>query len=92
MKFLTPGEQRSVLLNSYNALADGGLAMHIIHAPSIDGTEELKNWQYRVNPDKLLDQLRAKNIPAAKLAFNSASDVPWLKPTTALIINTPALL
>lgn len=87
MKFLTPEEQLQTIINSYQALAQGGLAMHILHEPSIKGTSELRAWQHRVNPDDLIEQLKAKNIPATKLVFNSESDVAWLRETTVIAIK-----
>lgn len=87
MKFLTPEEQLHSIENSYQALAQNGLAMHILHEPSIKGTSELRAWQHRVNPDELIEQLKAKNIPAIKLVFNSESDVVWLRETTVIAIT-----
>lgn len=87
MKFLTPEEQLQTIYNSYQALAQDGLAMHILHEPSIKGTSELRAWQHRVNPDELIEQLKAKNITATKLVFNSESDVAWLRETTVIAIK-----
>jgi len=87
MKFLTPEEQFQTIENSYQALGKNGLAMHILHEPSIKGTSELRAWQHRVNPDDLILQLKAKNIPATKLVFNSESDVAWLHETTVIALK-----
>lgn len=87
MKFLTPEEQIQVMKNSYHALSNNGLAMHIMHVPSIKGTTELRTWQYRVNPDSLLKQLKKEDIPATKLIFDSESDVEWLRETTVIVIQ-----
>ncbi len=87
MKFLTAEEQLQAMKNSYAALADNGLAMHIMHAPSIKGTAELKAWQYRVNPDALLERLHEEKIPARKLVFESKSAVDWLRETTVITIR-----
>lgn len=86
MKFLTPQEQLQTIENSYKALGINGLAMHIIHEPSIKGTSELRSWQYRVNPDELIQSLHAENIPAVKLEFESESDVAWLRETTVIAV------
>lgn len=86
MKFLSPGEQLQTIKNSYQALGKNGLAMHILHEPSIKGTAELRAWQHRVDPDELIDKLKDDNIPATKLVFNSQSDVAWLRETTVIAI------
>ena len=87
MKFLTPEEQLQAMKNSYGALAYTGLAMHIMHAPSIKGTSELRAWQYRVNPDVLLEQLQRDGIPSKKVVFESESEVSWLRETTVIVIQ-----
>jgi hypothetical protein len=87
MKFLTPSEQLQTIKNSYQALGENGLAMHILHEPSINGTAELRAWQHRVNPDELIDKLKDDNITATKLVFNSQSDVAWLRETTVIAIQ-----
>lgn len=87
MKFLTPEEQILAMKNSYYALSDHGLAMHIMHVPSIKGTGELRAWQYRVNPNSLLKQLKKNGISATVLVFNSESDVNWLRETTVIVIK-----
>lgn len=87
MKFLTAEEQLKVLKNSYDALGIGGVAMHIMHEPSIKGTPELRSWQYRVDPDELIRQLQTQWIPAHKLVFDSDSEVDWLRETTVLVMQ-----
>lgn len=87
MKFLTPEEQLQTIQNSYHALSEGGLAMHILHEPSIKGTPELRSWQHRVNPDTLIDRLKEKYMPAIKLVFDSESDVAWLRETTVIVLK-----
>lgn len=87
MKFLTPDEQLQTINNSYRALGENGLAMHILHEPSIKGTAELRAWQHRINPDELIDKLKDDNITATKLVFNSQSDVAWLRETTVIAIQ-----
>lgn len=87
MKFLSPEEQLLTILNSCQALTSPGLAMHIIHEPSIKGTPELRAWQYRVDPDDLIVKLKNKGIPAEKLYFESGSTIDWLKDTTVLVIK-----
>lgn len=87
MKFLVPEDQLLTIKNSYDALADNGLAMHIVHSPSIKGTAELREWQHRVDPDALLEQLKKEGIPAKKLVFESESDVDWLRETTVIMIR-----
>lgn len=87
MKFLSADEQKHVVINSYNALREGGLAMHIMHEPSIKGTKELRDWQYRVNPDHLLEDALAHKIDAKKIIFQSESLVDWLRETTILILK-----
>ncbi len=85
MKFLTPQEQLLALKQAYAALSNGGLAMHIIHSPSIKGTTELKDWQFRVDPDALIKQLKTTGIKAKKMEFESKSKVPWLRETTVIV-------
>ncbi len=87
MKFLTKEEQIEVIKNSYDALGVGGVAMHIMHEPSIKGTKELRSWQHRVDPDELLQQLAASDIPARKLVFQSESTVEWLRETTVIVLQ-----
>ncbi|KKP37827.1 MAG: hypothetical protein UR27_C0002G0003 [Candidatus Peregrinibacteria bacterium GW2011_GWA2_33_10] len=87
MKFLTPEEQFSTITNSYQALEENGLAMHILHEPSIKGTSELREWQNRVNPDELIKKLDEIGIPATKITFNSESDVAWLRETTVIVLQ-----
>lgn len=87
MKFLTSEEQLKTMVNSYQALCQGGIAMHVIHEPSIKGTQELRSWQYRVDPDALLKQLKERKIPVQKLVFESESNVEWLRKTTALLLS-----
>lgn len=87
MKFLTAEEQIKTLCNSYTALDSGGIAMHIMHEPSIKGTAELRSWQFRVDPDALLASLIDMGIPAEKLVFESESNVPWLRETTVLLLK-----
>lgn len=87
MKFLTSEEQLKTIVNSYQALCQGGVAMHIIHEPSIQGTQELRSWQHRVDPDTLLMQLKERQIPVQKLVFESESSVEWLRKTTVLLLS-----
>ncbi len=87
MKFLSPGEQFLTMKNSYNALTKGGIAMHIMHEPSVEGTSELRSWQHRVNPELLLKQLKSEKIIAKKLVFESESNVSWLRKTTVLVLQ-----
>jgi hypothetical protein len=87
MKFLTPKEQFRTIQNSYAALATGGVAMHIIHEPSIKGTSELRSWQYRVNPERLVVQLKKAGIRAKMLEFESESHVGWLRKTTVITLS-----
>lgn len=85
MKFLTPEEQLKAIKNSHDALTDNGLAMHILHGPSIKGTKKLREWQYRVNPDELIKQLEENNIQAKKLVFNSETEIDWMRETTVIV-------
>lgn len=87
LKFLTPDEQLQAIINSYQALNINGLAMHIVHEPSIKGTSELRSWQYRVSPDDLVRRLKAKQYPTVKLIFESQSTVPWLRETTVIVLQ-----
>jgi hypothetical protein len=87
MKFLTPEEQLVVIRNSADALSTPGLAMHIIHSPSIKGTSELREWQHRVDPDLLVKQLVELGISARKVVFESESTVEWLRETTVIMIG-----
>lgn len=87
MKFLTQNEQLATLMNSFNALNSNGISMHIVHEPSIKGTSELRAWQNRVNPDKLISELKKEGVNAIKLVFNSESNVKWLKETTVILIK-----
>ncbi|MBI2146941.1 class I SAM-dependent methyltransferase [Candidatus Woesearchaeota archaeon] len=85
MKFLTPEEQVLAIGNAHDTLVRGGLAMHIIHEPSIKGTAELREWQYRVDPSELERRLLWDGIPAIRLEFESESSVDWLRHTVALV-------
>ncbi len=87
MKFLTPDEQFRAIKNSYDALASGGVAMHIVHEPSIKGAAELRVWQNRVDPDVLIEKLASADIHAAELVFASESDVAWLRETTVIVVR-----
>jgi len=87
MKFLSPDEQLIVIKNSYQALEKDGIAMHILHEPSIKGTSQLREWQYRINPDKLIRQLDSEGISTNKLIFNSDTDIEWAKKTTIILTN-----
>lgn len=87
MKFLTPQEQLQTIRNSYKALKMNGLALHILHEPSLKGTSELKSWQHRVNPDRLIEDLNSDHIPTTKLFFESESDVAWLRETTVIVLK-----
>lgn len=87
MKFLTPEEQLATIKQSYQALDKNGLAMHILHEPSIKGTSELRDWQHRVNPDELIKELEEAGVPASKVVFDSESDVAWLRETTVIVLQ-----
>ncbi len=87
MKFLTQEEQVKMLYNSFLALNKAGLAMHILHAPSLKGTKELKPWQHRVDLSFLLKKLKEEKIPVKKIVFQSESNVDWLCETTVLLIQ-----
>lgn len=87
MKFLTEDEQLKVIMNSYDALQTGGVAMHVMHEPSIKGTVDLQPWQYRVNPDALMAQLSAAGISAQKLVFESESSVERFRGTIVIVLK-----
>lgn len=87
MKFLTEDEQLATLKRSHDAIKIGGLAMHVMHEPSILGTSELRNWQNRVDPDMLKSQLQSVDIRPSLLKFRSESVVDWLQQTTVLTIR-----
>lgn len=87
MKFLTPDEQLATIANTYAALAPGGVAMHIIHEPSIKGTPELRSWQFRVDPDGLVEKLGAQGISTSKVVIESESEVDWLRETTVIVLQ-----
>ena len=87
MKFLTEKEQFLTILNSYKALNKNGFAMHIIHEPAILGTKELRDWQFKVNPDMLVDKIKKEGISIEKMFFKSNSKVSWLKNTTVLVLK-----
>ncbi|MEK7145845.1 MAG: hypothetical protein AAB802_01535 [Patescibacteria group bacterium] len=87
MKFLSPEEQLATLRQSYEALEEKGLAMHVLHEPSINGTSEFRSWQHPVGPDELIKQLQANNIPATKIVFDSESAVAWLRSTTVIVLQ-----
>ena len=87
MKFLTPEEQFATIKRSYEALDENGLAMHILHEPSIKGTSELRAWQHRVNPDELIRQLEESSIPASKIVFDSESSAAWLVESTVIFLQ-----
>ena len=85
MKFLTPEDQVLAISHAHDTLVLDGLAMHIIHEPSIKGTAELREWQYRVNPSELERRLLWQGIPVIRLEFASDSCVDWLRHTVALV-------
>ena len=85
MKFLTHDEQLKVIKNSFNALKDNGVSMHIMHSPELTGTKELRVWQQRVDLDLILQKLRENTIKVKILQFKSESLVDWLRDTTVLI-------
>jgi len=87
MKFLTSEEQITVIKNSHQALKKNGIAMHILHEPSIKGTPELRQWQNRVDPDNLIRQLKDNEISATKLVFDSDTDIEWARETTVIVIK-----
>ncbi len=87
IKFIEPENQLSVLKNSFNALAENGLAMHIMHEPSLKGTKELRSWQYRTDFNKLLTELKQENIPADLVTFKNDSAIDWLADTTVLTMR-----
>lgn len=87
MKFLSPDEQFQVIKNSYDALSENGLTMHIMHPPELEGTSELRSWQHRVNPNSLVEKLKEIGIPAEILHFESESTVEWLRDTTVLVFR-----
>ena len=58
-----------------------------MHSPSIDGTSELRAWQFRVDPDKLISKLSQIGIQAEKIIFQSESDVEWLRKTTVIVLK-----
>lgn len=70
LKFLNPEKQSLVIRNSYNALAKGGIAMHILHLPEIKGTKKLRKWQYRVYTNTLIAKLRKENIPCKEIELD----------------------
>ena len=89
MKFLEPEKQAEVIKNSHYSLSPGGFSMHIIHSPSIEGTEELRDWQHRVDPDSIIDNLKGQGIPCRKIVFTIESDVGWLRETTVIVTEKP---
>lgn len=89
MKFLTPEEQAQTMRNAHAALRRDGLAMHVIHEPSIKGTPELRSWQYRVEPTQLEQRLREYGLQASLLEFEADSTVDWLRETTVVVTRTP---
>lgn len=89
MKFLSPNEQLEAIQQSFMALQEPGLAMHILHEPSLLGTSELRSWQYRVDPDELIFVLNQKGVSAVKIIFDSDSDVAWLRKTTVVVLQKP---
>jgi len=89
MKFLTEEEQILTIKNSYDALQAGGVAMHIMHEPSIRGTKELRSWQYRVSPSKLVSTLKSSGILSQIIELESESNVSWLRKTTVIVLKKP---
>jgi len=87
MKFLKSDEQIKTIRNSYNSLNKRGFAMHIIHEPSIKGTSEHRKWQYRVNPDLIIEQLKKENLPIRKIIFKINSNVDWLRETNVILLE-----
>ncbi len=87
LKFLTPSEQVQALRNAYHALQTGGIAMHVVHAPSLYGTAELREWQYRVDPNHLLENVANEAISGRLLRFESESNVDWLRETCVILFE-----
>ncbi|MAG02894.1 hypothetical protein CMI42_06155 [Candidatus Pacearchaeota archaeon] len=87
MKFLSPNERLAVIRNSYEAIGDGGIAMHVLHEPSIKGTSELRPWQNRVDPNDLIKKLKDIGIFATKLEFDSDTDIDWARKTTVIVLS-----
>ncbi len=94
MKFLTADEQRACITHSYDALYTGGFAMHVMHEPSIRGTNELRPWQERVDPNALAGWQNNLSLSVNRdrvylLEFESDSEVDWLRKTTVLVLDKP---
>ncbi|MAF35757.1 hypothetical protein CL622_01410 [archaeon] len=70
MKFILPQEQAVVLKNAYNALAPGGLAMHILHFAELKGGTILKDWQYRADVEKIVAALAKDGIICKPISLN----------------------
>ncbi len=87
LKFLTDAEQLATIKNSFSALNDKGIAMHIVHPPELEGTAELRDWQFRVRLDKLAEELDQAGIAPQIMRFESDSSVDWLRDTTALVLR-----
>lgn len=85
MKFLEEKEQIQVLKNSYESLNKKGLAIHIIHSPSLFGTTELKHWQYRVNPTQLVEELKKSGIPIEIISFDDNKSKEWFGETKVIV-------
>lgn len=87
MKFLDQYEQICAIYNAFNALRNGGLAMHIIHAPAIFGTADLRSWQYRVDPSQLAEVLQRTNMPTGLNSFDDPESISWFTLTKVITIQ-----
>ncbi len=86
MKFLTPDEQLVVIKNAYDALSVGGVTLHIMHPPELEGTDELREWQHRVDLRAMVEELKQENLSPHVFKIESESSVAWLRDTTVLVL------
>lgn len=70
LKFIEPSKQWSVVENSYNALKDGGLAIHVLDQEDYDPELPLKDG-HKVNLSEIEQKLSEKDIRFQKIIIKS---------------------
>jgi hypothetical protein len=80
LKFIPPEKQWDIIINSYYALAKGGIAIHILDNEEIKSGEKLlKNGLYGVNLNFLEDKLKKEKINYQEIALKYGKALILLK-------------
>jgi hypothetical protein len=83
VKFMPPEKQWEVLMNAYNALASGGIAIHLMY---INGKARKDTQQfYDVPLEDFLSKLTSANIPHQKFQVKTGTNLEY--EMTALILR-----